>query len=127
MRRMELDLEERERLLYQRENAVAQQLRTIQEMEKQSRQQERENEKKKAKECSFVEQEPSLAQHDLLGLCSGSDLKQDATLATVPSSLAWDTLSQIEQQTNETLQVFRDECWTFSSLGAIFRVDSSTL
>lgn len=127
MRRLEIDLEERERLLCQREDAVAQQLRTIQEMEKkQAKQQEKEKEKEKLKEHSFVE-EPSLAQHDLLGLCSGSDLKHDATLATVPSSLAWDTLSQIEQQTSETLQVFRDECWNFSSLVAIFRVDSNTL
>lgn len=126
MRRLEMDLEERERLLSQREDAVAQQLRSIQEMEKQARLQEREKEKDKTR--FFIEEPTTMAhEHDLLNLCSGSDLKQDMTLATSPSSLAtWETLSQIEQQTNETLQLLRDECWNFSSLGGIFRVDSET-
>jgi hypothetical protein len=112
MRRMELDLQVRQQLLERREEALAQQLRTIQELEERVRQ-EKEEEK--------IVEDKSSQPNDLLSLCSGSAAeKADGTLTTVPSSLAWETLSQIEQQTNETLQMLRDECWGFSSLGSLF-------
>ena len=121
MRRLEIDLVERERVLRQREDAVAQQLRSIQELEQRSRQ-EKQAEQVKTKEML---EDSAPVEHDILSLCSGSELKNDETLTTAASSMAaWETLSQIEQHTNETLQLFRDECWNFASIGAIFRVES---
>lgn len=105
LRRVESSLAERERLLSQREDALTRQLQMIQGLERE-----------KEKEQEHIVEDSG---HD------DSDLKSNGTLVTVPSSLsAWDTFSHIEQQTNETLQLFRDECWTLSSLGSIFRTDS---
>ena len=122
LRHLEIHLMERERLLRQRENAVAQQLRTIQEMEQRSRQERQQIEQIKNKE-EMSEQDDASATHDILSLCSGSEFKKKESMAITSSMAAWETLSQIEQHTNEALQVFRDECWNFSSFGAIFRVE----
>jgi hypothetical protein len=102
---VESSLAERERLLSQREDALTRQLQMIQGLERE-----------KEKEQEHIVEDSGHGD---------SDLKSNGTLVTVPSSLsAWDTFSHIEQQTNETLQLFRDECWTLSSLVSIFRTDS---
>lgn len=121
MRRLDIDLLERERVLRQREDAVAQQLRTIQEFEHRARQ---ERQAEEAKKEEMLRDATPPAENDILSLCSGSELKNDESLTIGPSSTtAWETLSLLEQHTNETLQIFRDECWSFSSIGAIFRVE----
>jgi len=124
MRRLEIHLVERERLLRQRENAVAQQLRTIQELEREQRARQEKQQAEQIVEDKEMLEHDSPVEHDILSLCSGSELKNNESMTMTSSMAAWKTLSQIEQHTNETLQVFRDECWNFSSLGAIFRVES---
>jgi hypothetical protein len=111
LRRMESSLAEREHLLSQREDALARQLQMIQGLER-----EKANEKQQDQE-QIVEAS--------IGRFADSDLKSTGTLVTVSSSSsAWETFSHLEQQTNETLQLFRDECWTLSSLGSIFRTET---
>ena len=132
IRQLEVNLLERERLLCQREDAVAQQLRKIQELEQRARQEKvttappppltPASQQKRATEAREEDSQ------DILSLCSGSDLhyKHDEKgLIQSVSSSPWETLSQIERQTNETLQIFRDECWNFSTFGSMFRVESS--
>eukprot|EP00977_Amphora_coffeiformis_P017192 scaffold5515_cov159-Amphora_coffeaeformis.AAC.2 len=110
MRRLEIHLVERERLLRQRENAVAQQLRTIQELEREQRARQEKRQAEQIVEDKEMLEHDSPVEHDILSLCSGSELKNNESMTMTSSMAAWKTLSQIEQHTNETLQLTFPDC-----------------